>query len=139
MDKKLRRQKWSQCHAWDKKYQLFGTGESAVLIYKEGQEGSTKKAAAEAAAVTNAETAAAAEAPKALDQAVLVSHAGRVFEDLYTIHIDGGHCKAKTFRARVKANFGKSIPEKLLVLFVECCPQCTLCVCRRGLSADSST
>ena len=61
MDKKLRRQKWSQCHAWDKKYQLFGTGESAVLIYREGQEGSTKKAAAEAAAVTNAETAAAAD------------------------------------------------------------------------------
>ena len=31
-DKKLRREKWSQGHAWVKKYKLFGDGDAAVLI-----------------------------------------------------------------------------------------------------------
>ena len=32
-DKKVRRERWSQGHAWVKKYALFGTGSATVLMY----------------------------------------------------------------------------------------------------------
>ena len=63
-------------------------------------------------------------ATSALDQAVLVSHSGRVFDDLTRIHLEGGHCKAKTFAARVKAKHGKSIPRWMIELFPSVCSIC---------------
>ena len=33
-DKKVRRERWHQGHAWVKKYALFGTGSATVLIYQ---------------------------------------------------------------------------------------------------------
>ena len=35
-DKKKRRLRWSQGHAWVKKYALFGEGDAALLIYNDG-------------------------------------------------------------------------------------------------------
>ena len=75
--------------AWAKKYELVTFKGSKALIFKEGADGDNDTLA--------------------LDRAQVVSHHGRVFEDLLKIHIDGGHCKAKTFLARIKIAHGKSI------------------------------
>ena len=53
----------------------------------------------------------------------------------HAIHINGGHCKARTFLNRVKAQFGKSVPERLVQLYVECCPQCTVQKPRKTVTA----
>ena len=88
---------------------------------------------------------------EALDKTVVVSHSGRVFEDLHAVHINGGHCKARTFLNRVKAQFGKSVPEFLnlpsdlqIRLVRRTVPTraeriCRLCfrICRFDSSADS--
>jgi len=76
-----------------------------------------------------------ADAAAPLDTALTVSHEGRVFEDLLAVHAEGGHCKSRTFYERGKSKFGKSIPEKLVLLFVECCPTCTQRKVRKPSSA----
>ena len=119
-NKKERLSKFPQGYAWRNKYALFGPDDSAVLIFNPEfvGRGKTKEEA-----LPN--EAAAPAAAQALDEAQVVSHEGRVFEDLLKIHLEGGHCKAKTFCERVKRKHGKSIPEKLIYLFVSCCPICT--------------
>ena len=63
-------------------------------------------------------------ATSALDQAVLVSHSGRVFDDLTRIHLEGGHCKGRTFAERVKIKHGKSIPRWMTEVFSTVCSVC---------------
>ena len=148
-DKKVRRERWHQGHAWVKKYALFGTGSATVLMYLSDVQKQDVGAADTEDGVGEDGVAAPVEA--ALDKTVVVSHSGRVFEDLHAIHINGGHCKARTFLNRVKAQFGKSVPEFLNVpsdlqirLVRRTVPTraeriCRLCfrICRFDSSADS--
>ena len=115
-----------------KKYALFGTGSATVLIYNSDAQKQDVEAAGTEDDVGQDGVAAPVEA---LDKTVVVSHSGRVFEDLHAIHINGGHCKARTFLNRVKAQFGKSVPERLVQLYVECCPQCTVQKPRKTVTA----
>ena len=94
----------SQVYAWAKKYELVSFKDSKVLIFKNGADGD--------------------DDTLALDQAQVVSHHGRVFADLLKIHVDGGHCKAKTFLQRIVIAHGKSIPRWAAEAFVNCCPAC---------------
>jgi hypothetical protein len=94
----------SQVYAWAKKYELVSFKDSKVLIFKNGADGDGDTLA--------------------LDQAQVVSHHGRVFADLLKIHVDGGHCKAKTFLQRIVIAHGKSIPRWAAEAFVNCCPAC---------------
>ena len=105
-EKKATQKDYPQVYAWARKYELVSISGSDVLVFKSKEE---------------------EDAATALDQAVKVSHQGRVFEDLHKIHLDGGHCKSRTFAGRVAAAHGKSIPGWVLDLFVLCCPTC----CRR--------
>lgn len=105
----------SQVYAWAKKYELVTFKGSNILIFKGGADGDSETLA--------------------LDQAQVVSHHGRVFEDLLKIHIDGGHCKAKTFLARIKIAHGKSIPRWAAEAFVNHCPSCVRRLPRKPSSA----
>jgi hypothetical protein len=87
-------------YSWDKKYELMQFPDAPnILVFKHGP-------------------------GAALDTAVIVSHHGRVFDDLLLIHIDGGHCKARTFHDHVRRKYGKSVPRWVVELFVQCCPTC---------------
>ena len=103
-EKKAVQKVHSQVYAWAKKYELVTFKGSKILIFKGVADGDGDTLA--------------------LDQAQVVSHHGRVFEDLLKIHIDGGHCKAKTFLARIKIAHGKSIPRWAAEAFVNYCPSC---------------
>jgi hypothetical protein len=104
----------SQVYAWAKKYELVSFKDSKVLIFKNGADGDGDTLA--------------------LDQAQVVSHHGRVF-DLLKIHVDGGHCKAKTFLQRIGIAHGKSIPRWAAEAFVNCCPACVRRLPRKPSSA----
>lgn len=130
-DKKVRRDRWNQGHSWVKKYDVVRFGDDVEqLIFRGKSRGDAKcglgNAAAAAGEKTPGEDAADADADSiaALDTVVLVSHAGRVFDDLHKIHIAGGHSRAKAFLDQVKARFGASITEKIITTYTECCPQC---------------
>ena len=105
----------SQVYAWAKKYELVSFKDSKVLIFKNGADGDGDTLA--------------------LDQAQVVSHHGRVFADLLKIHVDGGHCKAKTFLQRIVIAHGKSIPRWAAEAFVNCCPACVRRLPRKPSSA----
>ena len=105
-EKKAVQKEHSQVYAWAKKYELVTFQGSKILIFKGGADGDDD------------------EETLALDQAQIVSHHGRVFEDLLKIHINGGHCKAKTFLQRIVIAHGKSIPRWAAQAFVNCCPAC---------------
>ena len=105
----------SQVYAWAKKYELVTFQGSKILIFKGGADDDGE--------------------PLALDQAQVVSHHGRVFEDLLKIHIDVGHCKAKTFLARINTAHGKSIPRWAAEAFVNYCPSCVRRLPRKPSSA----
>jgi len=109
LTKEERRQLGTKSYSWLKKYAVVGVGSGAFLIYKdddgadddgagEGGEGGEDAGGTEGAGV------------QALDTSKVVSHGGRMFDDLHSTHIAGGHCKARTFEMRLKAKFGKSIP-----------------------------
>ena len=108
LDKRALREKWSQCYAWSNKYALFGDGAAAILIHNRVAE----------------KESAAATVGGARDNIVYVSHAGRVFEDLHAIHVYGDHAKPRPFLHMVRAKFGKSISERVCMLFIEYCPEC---------------
>ena len=78
-DKKV---KYPQGHAWNKKYKLLSVANSRVLILNPEFKGR------KAGAGENEEGGEGASG--ALDQSVVISHAGRVFEDLLKIHVAGG-------------------------------------------------
>ena len=120
MSAKERKEQWPQGHAWLKKYALFGEGESAVLIFNpdELEVKRLKKSGGKDAAGVD-------PAPAPVDHSLIVSHSGRVFEDLHEVHVAGGHCKSRTFLHRVQAKFGKSRVCKFVSR-----------VCRIGLSAE---
>ena len=84
-NKKERLLKFPQGYAWRNKYALFGPDDSAVLIFNPEFVGRGKQ---KEALPTDAAAPAAAQA---LDEAQVVSHEGRVFEDLLKIHLEGGH------------------------------------------------
>ena len=117
------KKKHTQGYAWIKKYAVFRAADSEVLVYQPEQSDKAEGAAEPAAL------------PPALDQALVVSHQGRVFEDLHAVHLAGGHSKAKTFREAVKVKFGKSIPQWVQEAFVACCPTCTKRLPRKPSSA----
>jgi hypothetical protein len=109
----------SKAYAWKSKYAVVGDGENALLIYaSSGAAGDDDKEEQDNAAGAQAPMAASGAA---LDQAVMVSHGGRMFEDLFAVHEAGGHCKARTFEARLKAKFGKSIPRWVVRLPAALC------------------
>ena len=114
-EKKADQKVHSQVYAWAKKYELVTFQGSKILIFKGGADGDDETLA--------------------LDQAQVVSHHGRVFEDLLKIHIDGGHCKAKTFLARIKIAHGKSILRWMAEAFVNYCPACVRRLPRKPSSA----
>ena len=106
LPKEEKKQLGSKAYQWVKKYAVVGNGDAAVLIFNEVDEQTVPAGEDE-----QAETAGTEVGPlPALDKAKVVSHGGRIFEDLYDVHVAGGHCKAKTFEARLKEKFGKSIP-----------------------------
>ena len=120
------RKEWSQGYAWAKKYEVITAGGASVLVFK-----------AEAPQRPDGEDGAAVEAavPPALDAAVRVTHQGKVFEDLHSVHISGGHSKGKAFRDAVKTKFGKSVPQWVLEMILETCPTCTRRLPRKPSSA----
>ena len=91
-EKKTVQKVHSQVYAWAKKYELVTFKGSKMLIFKGGADG-------------DGETL-------ALDQAQVVSHhtVPGLRGPLLKIHIDGGHCKARTFMARIKTAHGKRAP-----------------------------
>ena len=116
-----------QGHKWNQKYDVVSFGGDVQQLIFRGKASGDAKCGLGNAAVAAGETPdedAADESLAALDKVVLVSHAGRVFDDLHKIHLEGGHCRAKAFLDRVKARFGPSITERIIVTFTECCPQC---------------
>ena len=115
MKRRLCRKCTPRLYAWAKKYELVAFKDSKVLIFKDGAEGD--------------------DDALALDRAQVVSHHGRVFEDLLKIHVDGGHCKAKTFLQRIVIAHGKSIPRWAAEAFVNCCPGCVRRLPRKPSSA----
>ena len=119
--------KWSQGYAWARKYALISAGGSDVLVFKEPPK---KKNGGETESVEEAPAA-----PPALDQTVLVSHQGRVFNDLRDVHIEGGHCKGMAFRTAMDLKFGKSVPHWVLSIFLRTCPTCTRRLPRKPSSA----
>ena len=104
----------SKLYSWLKKYQVIVSSGSAVLIINDEpqskQSSGDSAAAAPSAATGNTIAPETAADVVPVDQAMVVSHYGRVFDDLYVIHSAGGHCKAKTFEARIKLKHGSSIP-----------------------------
>ena len=46
-----------------------------------------------------------------LDQAKVVSHEGRCFEDVLLLHRESGHKKTKGTHALVRLRHGRSLPE----------------------------
>ena len=115
LKRRLCRKCTPRLYAWAKKYELVAFKDSKVLIFKDGAEGD--------------------DDALALDRAQVVSHHGRVFEDLLKIHVDGGHCKAKTFLQRIVIAHGKSIPRWAAEAFVNCCPGCVRRLPRKPSSA----
>ena len=138
-DKKARRERWNQGHCWVKKYDVVTFGDDVQqLIFRGKARGDAQCGLGNAAVAAAGETPgedAADESIAALDTVVLVSHAGRVFDDLHKIHLEGGHCRAKAFLDRVKARFGASITERIIVTFTECCPQCQRSNPRKAVTA----
>ena len=92
-------------YAWARKYNLVNFSGHKLLVFKD-------------------EAAEDEEDEPTLDQSKIVSHQGRVFEDLHKIHIAGGHCKAKTFVTRISTAHGKSVPRWVSQVFVKFCPTC---------------
>ena len=92
-------------YAWARKYNLVNFSGHKLLVFKD-------------------EAAEDEEDEPTLDQSKIVSHQGRVFEDLHKIHIAGGHCKAKTFVTRISTAHGKSVPRWVSEVFVKFCPTC---------------
>ena len=127
LSSKEKKAKYSQGHAWIKKYKVLSVGNSRELILNPDFKG--RKAGAGA----NEEGGEGASG--ALDQSVVISHAGRVFEDLLKIHVAGGHCKSKTLWARVQAKHGGSIPQEVALAFVKSCPTCAIQSTRKPSSA----
>ena len=114
-EKKEVQKAYSQVYAWAKKYELVAFESSKVLVLKDEDSGDSDT--------------------QAFDRAKVVSHRGRVFDDLLKIHLEGGHCKAKTFQARILTAHGKSIPRWVAETFVNCCPTCVRRLPRKPSSA----
>ena len=115
--KKETQQNFGQVYAWARKYNLVSFSGSKVLVVKVKEE------------------PAEGEDQLALDQSKIVSHQGRVFEELHKIHIAGGHCKAKTFAMRISTAYGKSVPRWVGEVFVKFCPTCVRRIPRKPSSA----
>ena len=115
--KKETQQNFGQVYAWARKYNLVSFSGSKVLVVKVKEE------------------PAEGEDQLALDQSKIVSHQGRVFEELHKIHIAGGHCKAKTFAMRISTAHGKSVPRWVGEVFVKFCPTCVRRIPRKPSSA----
>ena len=91
---------YTQAYKWVKKYDCITLEDKDVLIFMQ-EEGA------------------------ALEDAIQVSHSGRVFEDFHAIHTENNdHPKARTFKNRVVSKFGKSIPVWLQKIFTDTCPRC---------------
>jgi len=116
--KKETQQNFNQVYAWVRKYDLVNFSGHKLLVFKDKDEADEDE-----------------EGEPALDQSKIVSHQGRVFEDLHKIHIAGGHCKAKTFAARIQSAHGKSVPRWVSEVFVMFCPTCVRRVPRKPSSA----
>ena len=114
-EKKEVQKAYSQVYAWAKKYELVALGSSKVLVFKDEDNGDADSLA--------------------FDRAKVVSHRGRVFDDLLKIHLNGGHCKARTFQTRIVTAHGKSIPRWVAETFVSCCPTCVRRLLRKPSSA----
>ena len=107
LSKEERKALGTRAYSWLKKYAVVGAGDSGVLIYAEDVAGDGADVDGEEA---DGAGGGGGDNPNALDTAKVVSHAGRMFDDLYAIHVEGGHCKSRTFENRLKMRFGKSIP-----------------------------
>ena len=103
---------------WSKRYAVVGAGVDAVLIFSDSVGTTNPDPAGDPGGISPAAAEAVEDA--GLDTAKVVSHEGRMFNDLYSVHVGGGHCKARTFEYRLKVKFGKSIPR----FAVACCHHC---------------
>ena len=61
---------------------------------------------------------------------------GDVFDALLALHLEGQHCKARTFKARIDSKYAR-IPRWISDLFVEKCPVCTQRLPRKAAAAGS--
>eukprot|EP00965_Chrysotila_dentata_P120803 3995497-Pleurochrysis_carterae.AAC.1 len=59
-----------------------------------------------------------------LDSLSLVTTHERSFDDIYSIHVEGGHRKARTFYMAVHNRFGRGVPRWVCDLLCETCPLC---------------
>ena len=59
-----------------------------------------------------------------------------VFDALLALHLEGQHCKARTFQARINAKYTR-LPRWISELFVQCCPVCTQRQPRKAAAAGS--
>ena len=72
-DKKIRKEQWSQGHAWNSKYALFDAGDAVTLIFNTDA-GVKEKAGVGGKAGAGAVGGAAVPGGAAFDMTVLVSH-----------------------------------------------------------------
>eukprot|EP00965_Chrysotila_dentata_P224449 6194182-Pleurochrysis_carterae.AAC.3 len=65
-----------------------------------------------------------ADSDASLDSLSLVTTHERIFEDIYPIHAEGGHRKARMFYMAVHNRLGGGIPRWVCNLLCEKCPLC---------------
>ncbi|KAL3922132.1 MAG: hypothetical protein SGPRY_004671, partial [Prymnesium sp.] len=59
-----------------------------------------------------------------LEKIMVVSHRDRLFDDIYKIHINSGHCKDRALHDAEQKAHGASISHKIQDLFGPCYPTC---------------
>ncbi|KAL3929074.1 MAG: hypothetical protein SGPRY_002114 [Prymnesium sp.] len=59
-----------------------------------------------------------------LEEVMVVLHRDRMFDDIYKIHVNGGHCKGRALHDAVHKAHRASISHKIQDLFVSCCSTC---------------
>uniref|UniRef100_A0A7S4BF11 Integrase zinc-binding domain-containing protein n=1 Tax=Chrysotila carterae TaxID=13221 RepID=A0A7S4BF11_CHRCT len=99
---------------WRKKYRLVSVAGREVLAYASGGD---------------------AGSDAGLDSLSLVTTDERIFDDIYPIHVEGGHRKARTFYMAVHNRFGGGVPRWVCDLLCETCPLCVQKLTRKASSA----
>lgn len=75
-----------------------------------------------------------ADAPKPIDQYLRVLHTENMYDELFAVHKQGGHAKARSLEMRAKLTFAR-IPRWVTNLVCETCPTCVTRVNRKVTSA----
>lgn len=125
----------NRAYRWAKKFKLRKEVDDAgevefTLLEKQTDEdagGAEEEPQADPAPVQSS-------AEAALDKAYrIVLHAENMYSELLTVHVAGGHCKARTFDLRVKDKYSR-IPRWVCEIL---CDTCSICVARSTRKATT--